>query len=51
MFLISDGYEDKSISNLQEAYSRGSKVIVIGDETSLNKVPFAEIKIKIPNFY
>ena len=30
MFLISDGYEDKSISNLQEAHSRGSKVIVIG---------------------
>ena len=49
MFLISDGYEDKSISNLQEAYSRGSKVIVIGDEASLKKVPFAEIKILIPN--
>ena len=49
MFLISDGYEDKSISNLQEAYSRGSKVIVIGDEISLKKIPFAEIKIQIPN--
>ena len=48
MFLISDGYEDKSISNLQEAYSRGSKIIVIGDQVSLNKVPFAEIKIQIP---
>jgi len=50
MFLIADGYEDKSISNLQEAYSRGSKVIVIGDEISLNKVSFAEIKIQIPDF-
>ena len=49
MFLISDGYEDKSISNLQEAYSRGSKVIVIGDKSSLNKVSFAEIKIQIPD--
>ena len=49
MFLISDGYEDKSISNLQEAHSRGSKVIVIGDEISLNKIPFAEIKIQIPD--
>ena len=49
MFLIADGYEDKSISNLQEAYSRGSKVIVIGDEISLNKISFAEIKIQIPD--
>jgi glucosamine--fructose-6-phosphate aminotransferase (isomerizing) len=49
MFLISDGYEDKSISNLQEAHSRGSKVIVIGDEISLNKISFAEIKIQIPD--
>ena len=49
MFLIADGYEDKSISNLQEAYSRGSKVIVIGDEISLKKVSFAEIKIQIPD--
>ena len=51
MFLIADGYEDKSISNLQEAYSRGSKVIVIGDEISLNKVSFAEIKIQIPDLH
>ena len=49
MFLIADGYEDKSISNLQEAHSRGSKVIIIGDEVSLNKVSFAEIKIQIPD--
>ena len=51
MFLIADGYEDKSISNLQEAYSRGSKVIVIGDKISLNKVSFAEIKIQIPDLH
>jgi glucosamine--fructose-6-phosphate aminotransferase (isomerizing) len=51
MFLIADGYEDKSISNLQEAYSRGSKVIIIGDEISLNKVSFAEIKIQIPDLH
>jgi glucosamine--fructose-6-phosphate aminotransferase (isomerizing) len=49
MFIISDGYEDKSISNLQEAHSRGAKVIVIGDEACLKKASFAEIKIKIPD--
>ena len=51
MFLIADGYEDKSINNLQEAYSRGSKVIVIGDKISLNKISFAEIKIQIPDLH
>ncbi len=50
MFLISDGYEDKSISNLQEAHSRGAKIIVIGDKISLNKITFEAIKIKIPEF-
>ena len=28
MFLVADGNEDKSISNLQEAYSRGARIIV-----------------------
>ena len=50
MFLVADGYEDKSISNLQEAYSRGATIIVIGDSQSLKKINFEAIKIKIPDF-
>ena len=50
MFLVSDGYEDKSISNLQEAHSRGATIIAIGDSKSLNKINFEAIKIKIPEF-
>ena len=50
MFLVADGYEDKSISNLQEAHSRGAKIIVIGDSQSLKKIDFEAIKIKIPDF-
>ena len=47
MFLVADGYEDKSISNLQEAHSRGATIIVIGDSQSLKKINFEAIKIKI----
>ena len=50
MFLISDGNEDKSISNLQEAYSRGAKIILIADKNCIEKAPFAHLKIEIPNF-
>jgi glucosamine--fructose-6-phosphate aminotransferase (isomerizing) len=50
MFLVADGYEDKSISNLQEAHSRGATIIVIGDSKSLNKINFESIKIQIPEF-
>ena len=50
MFLVADGYEDKSISNLQEAHSRGAKIIVIADSQSLKKINFEAIKIKIPEF-
>ena len=50
MFLVSDGNEDKAISNLQEAYSRGAKIILISDRDCLNKASFAHYKIEIPNF-
>ncbi len=50
MFLISDGNEDKSISNLQEAYSRGAKIILIADNICIQKAPFAHLKVEIPNF-
>ncbi|MDC1022917.1 SIS domain-containing protein [Alphaproteobacteria bacterium] len=50
MFLIADGLEDKSISNLQEAYSRGAKIILIADKVCLDKAPFAHFKIEIPKF-
>jgi glucosamine--fructose-6-phosphate aminotransferase (isomerizing) len=50
MFLISDGNEDKSISNLQEAYSRGAKIILIADKYCIQKAPFAHFKIEIPDF-
>ena len=50
MFLIADGYEDKSISNLQEAYSRGAKIILIADKICIEKASFAHLKIQIPEF-
>ncbi len=50
MFLVSDGNEDKAISNLQEAYSRGAKIILIADRDCIKKAPFAHYKIEIPNF-
>ena len=50
MFLIADGLEDKSISNLQEAHSRGAKIILFADKTCIDKAPFAHLKIEIPNF-
>ena len=50
MFLISDGHEDKAISNLQEAYSRGAKIILIADKNCIEKATFAHLKIEIPNF-
>ena len=50
MFLVSDGNEDKAISNLQEAYSRGAKIILIADKNCIQKASFAHHKIEIPNF-
>ncbi len=50
MFLVSDGNEDKAISNLQEAYSRGAKIILIADKYCIQKASFAHHKIEIPNF-
>jgi glucosamine--fructose-6-phosphate aminotransferase (isomerizing) len=50
MFLIADGLEDKSISNLQEAHSRGAKIILFADKICIDKAPFAHFKIEIPNF-
>ena len=50
MFLVSDGNEDKAISNLQEAYSRGAKIILIADKHCIQKASFAHYKIEIPNF-
>ena len=50
MFLISDGLEDKSISNLQEAVSRGARTILIGDRKSIKKAKFVNYSIEIPEF-
>ena len=50
MFLVSDGKEDKAISNLQEAYSRGAKIILFADKNCIQKASFAHHKIEIPNF-
>ncbi len=50
MFLLSDGNEDKSISNLQEAYSRGAKIILIADKKCIVKASFAHLKVEIPHF-
>ncbi len=50
MFLVSDGNEDKAISNLQEAFSRGAQIILIADKECIKKAPFAHFKIEIPNF-
>ena len=50
MFLVSDGNEDKAISNMQEAYSRGAKIILIADKDCIKKASFAHYKIEIPNF-
>ena len=47
MFLIADGLEDKSISNLQEAYSRGAMIILIADKICIEKASFAHLKIEI----
>ena len=50
MFLVADGNEDKAISNLQEAYSRGAKIILIADKICIQKASFAQHKIEIPIF-
>ena len=50
MFLTSDGLEEKSISNLQEALARGGKVFLISDQKNLNKISFVQNKILIPSF-
>ena len=50
MFLISDGLEDKSISNLQEAVSRGAKTILVADKKSISKAKFVNFSIEIPDF-
>ena len=49
MFLVADGNEDKSISNLQELI-RGAKIILIADKKCIEKATFAHLKIEIPNF-
>ncbi len=50
MFLVSDGNEDKAISNLQEAYSRGAKIILIADKKCIDKATFAHFKVEIGEF-
>ena len=50
MFMVADGNEDKSISNLQEAYSRGANTILISDRKCIEKAEFAHIKLEIPQF-
>ena len=50
MFLTSDGIEEKSISNLQEALARGGKVFLISDQKNLNKITFIKNKVLIPSF-
>ena len=43
MFLTSDGIEEKSISNLQEALARG-EVFLISDQKNINKISLSKIK-------
>ncbi len=50
MFLVSDGNEDKAISNLQEAYSRGAKIILIADKKCIDKATFAHFTVEIAKF-
>ena len=51
MFLTSDGMEEKSISNLQEALARGAKVFLISDNKSLSKISNIQNKVIIPSFH
>ena len=51
MFLTSDGMEEKSISNLQEALARGGEVFLISDQKNINKVSFIKNKVLIPSFH
>ncbi len=48
MFLISDGLEEKSLSNLEEAISRGAKTILISDKACLDKLKTVDLKVEIP---
>ncbi len=50
MFLASDGMEEKSISNLQEALARGGEVFLISDQKNMNKISFIENKVLVPSF-
>ena len=50
MFLTTDGFEEKSISNLQEASARGGKVFLIADEKASKNLPSICTIIKIPFF-
>ncbi len=50
MFVTSDGNEDKSISNFQEAVSRGANAILIADKNCIEKVPTSSYQIQIPSF-
>ena len=50
MFLVSDGLEDKSLSNLQEAISRGANTILISDYKCIKKSQQVSLKIEIPTF-
>jgi len=51
MFLTSDGIEEKSISNIQEALARGGEVFLISDQKNINKISFIENKVLIPSFH
>ncbi len=50
MFLVCDGLEEKSISNLQEAISRGAYTILISDKKSVKKAKLINFSIVIPDF-
>ena len=50
MFLTSDGIEEKSISNLQEAMARGGKIFLITDQKVLEKVSNIDNIVLIPSF-
>ena len=50
MFLTTDGFEEKSISNLQEASARGGKVFLIADEEACKNFTYLSNVIKIPYF-
>ncbi len=50
MFLTSDGMEEKSISNLQEALARGGNIFLISDKKNLKKIHNIQNKVIVPSF-